>query len=373
MKERLVGFLEELRRAGVGASVSEGLDAAAAVALAGVERSVLREALAATLVKDHADRPVFDQVFDRYFAVPARERRKGLRSQPAEQGEGQGRGEGAGRGQGERPGEARGEARERRERRHGERQREPGPAQRLARRRALREMPFREMDPRQVEEVSDLVEDLGQRFRSRWARRIRRAQRGRLDMRRTIRRSMGRGGVPIELLLRRPRPGKSDLLALVDLSYSTETAARFLLALLTPARRFFRRATFFAFVDAIAEVSYENDHVVPHGPLDLNARSDFGRVLQALWQVHEPGITRNTVLLVLGDARNNRRPPRVDLLARLHREARAVVWLNPDAPERWNTGDSVIETYAREIDMLFPAHNLRTLASALAQVARHAA
>ena len=72
MKEQLVGFVDALRQAGLTPSVSESLDAVAAVARAGIDRPVLRETLAATLVKDHADRGTFDDVFDRYFALPMR-------------------------------------------------------------------------------------------------------------------------------------------------------------------------------------------------------------------------------------------------------------------------------------------------------------
>src|SRR5262249_59041221 len=101
---------------------------------------------------------------------------------------------------------------------------------------------FQPMDAGGAETLYDLAAGLSRRLRARWSRRIGRATRGRLDMRRTIRRALSRGGVPIELLMRAPRPGKAELLALVDLSYSTSTAAQFLLALLAPAQRFFRRA-----------------------------------------------------------------------------------------------------------------------------------
>ncbi|MFN8644101.1 MAG: VWA domain-containing protein [Candidatus Binatia bacterium] len=206
-------------------------------------------------------------------------------------------------------------------------------------------------------------------LRSRFARRQRRAGGGRVDMRRTIRRALSRGGVPVEILFRTPRPGKSDLLALVDVSYSTATAAEFLLALLAPARRYFRRVALLAYVDRPCAVSFEGGHVVPHERLDLNARSDFGNVLRLLGERPEAAVGRNTVLLILGDARNNRRPPRADLLADLHRAARHVVWLNPEPPARWNTGDSVIATYARDCDAVLAAWNPRTLAAALGQLA----
>jgi uncharacterized protein len=370
LADRLLGFIDALRASGVTPNVSETLDASRAVAAAGVERPVLREALAATLVKDHAERPTFDEVFDRYFGVPPGVERRREKVKPDAEGEGSGgEGDGAGRApQRDAAGRQGDEKRDKAER--GEESRAQRSAGRLARERALLARPFRDMDPRQVEELEDLAADLERRFRRRWARRKRRASLGRLDVRRTIRRALSRGGVPIELLLRKPRPGKTDLVALVDLSYSTATAAEFLLALVAPARSFFRRVQLFGYVDAPAEVSVENGHLVPHEPLDLNARSDFGRVLRMLDERYHFSLGRNTVLLVLGDARNNRRPPRADILSRMRREVRSVVWLNPDPRERWDTGDSVIGAYARSIDLLLAAHDPRSLAAALDQVVK---
>jgi uncharacterized protein with von Willebrand factor type A (vWA) domain len=373
MKERLLEFLGELRRAGLRCSTSEGLDAFDAVAAAGIERERLREALAATLVKDHADRATFDSVFDRYFALPRASRKAKGRRMPAAEGEGRG-GPGAGGGRApapppEMPSLATGRPSSDKPGQRGQREKEESrAAQRLARRRALLHVPFREMGPREVEEADDLVRELADRLRSRCSLRLRRARRRRPDMRRIIRRAASRGGVPIELFHRRPRPGKSDLVGLVDLSHSTETAAAFLLALLAPARRFFRAAVLFAYVDDLTEITYEKGHVVPHDALDLNARSDFGRVLQRLTAEHERRLGRNTVVLVLGDARNNRRPPRADLLRRVGRGVKALVWLNPEAVERWDTGDSVVASYARHIDLLLPVFDLSSLAAGLRRV-----
>ena len=365
MKDQLLGFFDALRQAGLAPSVGETLDAAAAVRVAGIERPVLREALAAALVKDHAERAAFDAVFDRYFALPAAPARA-RRAQTPREGEGAGRlGEAAGRGRPQ--GEGRRGEREVQEpeQTSGERARS---AQRLAQQRTLAEKPFRELDAREVEALDALAAALSRRLRTRVSRRHRAARRGRVDLRRTIRRAVSRGGVPVELLLRRRRPGKADLVALVDLSYSTVTAAEFLLALLAPARAWFRRVTLLAYVDRPCPVSFEDGHVVPHEPFDLNARSDFGAVLRGLGERWDVALGRNTVLLVLGDARNNRRPHRADLLGRLQRRVRRVVWLNPETPARWDTGDSVMAAYARHADAVLAAWNARTLAAALEQL-----
>src|SRR5689334_18029247 len=67
MKARLAELVGELRRGGVAVSVAEAIDAAAAFGIAGLDRDVLRDALASALVKREDDRPVYEQAFARVF------------------------------------------------------------------------------------------------------------------------------------------------------------------------------------------------------------------------------------------------------------------------------------------------------------------
>lgn len=371
MKTRLLSFIDALRGAGLPITVSETFDAMHAVEALGVEPTVFREALAATLAKDEADRPVFDAVFDRCFAVPPRQRGKGERRQPAAAGSGSGGNDGA---RAVAPPQDAPQApqpqstRTRREARHDEPARAAG--DRLVHRRALETTPFHDMSPREVEACDLLVAELAQRFRMHLSRRQHAARPGRLDVRRTLRRSIATGGIPIEPAFRRRRPRLPDLLVLCDYSHSVATASHFLIGLLLPSAEFFRRVRPFAFVDRPVEVSIEHGRLVPHTELDVYARSDFGRVLVEFQERHAVLVTRNTIVLILGDARNNRRPPRADVLAKLHAAARQVLWLNPEPRQRWNTGDSVMSTYQRHCNAVLAARSLRELQAALRRTFR---
>lgn len=72
LREHLIGFVDLLRARGVRISIAETIDALKAVAVAGFERAAMREALAASLIKDEADRAVFDEAFGAFFATPGR-------------------------------------------------------------------------------------------------------------------------------------------------------------------------------------------------------------------------------------------------------------------------------------------------------------
>src|SRR5882724_455907 len=377
MRARILDFVQTLRaRGGVEVSVAESLDALVAVAAVGVEREPMREALAAALVKHEADRPAFDRLFDQAFplvggAEEGRRRRRargaGGGAVPTGAGRG-GRDGGRSRLRDER--EERGERATHghgREASPGAEARHAGEVGRAARARRLLALPFREFTSRDVEEARELVRELGARLRGRLARRERQARRGRVDFRRTIRHSMSSGGVPVRPRFRARRPGRPDLVALCDLSGSVAAASELLLGLIAPAADHFRRVHLFAYVDRLCPVSIEHGHVAPGGPLDLHARSDFGRVLVELWERQRARLTRSTLLLVLGDARNNRLPPRADLLRAIADRVQRIVWLVPEPRARWDTGDSVLGMYAPACEAVVECVDLGALVRAVRQ------
>ena len=70
MLDVLEGFVGELRAAGLPVSLTESLDALAAVGHVGLaDRLAFREALAATLVKRSEHRPAFDTLFEVWFSL----------------------------------------------------------------------------------------------------------------------------------------------------------------------------------------------------------------------------------------------------------------------------------------------------------------
>ena len=71
MEATLHRFVRLLRLGGVRVSIPEALDAMRCAGQPGVlsSRAVLRTALRVALVKDHRDEPIFDEIFDAFFAL----------------------------------------------------------------------------------------------------------------------------------------------------------------------------------------------------------------------------------------------------------------------------------------------------------------
>ncbi len=414
MRRRLQEFVGALRGGGVPVSLAESLDAMRAVAVVGIERPRLCEALAACLVKDERDRSLFDSLFDEYFPLleppggHGRRRRRGVLGsgggdRPA------GRGAGAGSfssparrddvrekprspanplaisvstSASNRPREPAPDPKrdanpavKKPERRSGIVEHSPAaeerPGTKMGRRRARQELlrrSFRDYTSLDVEEAHALVAVLARELEGRIARRLRRARRGRIDIRRTLRRATATGGVAVRLEHRGPRPGRPKLVALCDVSGSVATVSELLLGLIAPAAEYFRAVEVFVYVDRLVPATFEVGHLVHDPGLDRHAYSDFGRVLAEYCAGPGLRLDRNTVVVILGDARNNRRPPRAPLLEQIRTRAGSVVWLNPDPVARWNTGDSVMALYARFCTVVLECESLGALVSALGRV-----
>ncbi len=395
MRELLLGFIARLREAGVRISVAESIDAAHAMPAAGLERVGLREALAATLVKDEADRPAFDREFDLYFRVGPQSRSAPQRGQSWQGMVGaHGRPSEGGTiapvrklDTPPRPGQksvkpsSQSEATQKSTARQQEREadadgdtaensgQDQNGGSAAARNREAETKPFSAYTELDYEQAVKTLAPLRRRFRVRMGRRLRTARRGRIDIRRTIRAGIQRGGALIDLRMRRRRPRHVDLLLLADISGSVRYASSLMLGLAAGARECFRTVHSFVYVDHLAEAGFEQSYLNMIPVLDLYARSDFGRVLVELLGTRRHLLNRATLVVILGDARNNRRPARADLLRQIRWLCRAVLWLNPEEPERWGTGDSAIPNYARVVDELIPCRNLRELEKSLGAVA----
>ena len=222
----------------------------------------------------------------------------------------------------------------------------------------------------EIEAVEQAVAPLARRLATRLSQRRRHGNRGRLDVRRTIRRSLSHGGVMLEPSFRPPRKGKPEIVLLCDVSGSMATFARFTLQLTHAIRSELSNVRSFAFIDGVDEVSalfrpgadFETAVASMATEADLvrgDGHSDYGRTFAEFVDRYASAITPRTTLIVTGDARTNFRDPGADSFRQMVGRARAVFWLNPERRRYWNTGDSVMDAYA---DLCDEVEEVRSLA-----------
>jgi uncharacterized protein with von Willebrand factor type A (vWA) domain len=83
-------------------------------------------------------------------------------------------------------------------------------------------------------------------------------------------------------------------------------------------------------------------------------------------------IDNKTTVIMLGDARNNDGNSEAQIWQQVYRQAKRVIWLNPETKGRWNSGDSVMSEYAPYCSRVESANSLRDLSRVLDSALKHA-
>ena len=223
---------------------------------------------------------------------------------------------------------------------------------------------------------------LGAAIRDRRSRRRRRARAGaRIDLRRTIRASLGTGGEPLHLC-RQARPDRPvRIAALVDVSGSMAPYARPFLAFLAGLMRADPDADAYLFhtrLVRITEALRDDDGLRALNRITLLADgfgggSRIGANLMQFAATHARArVNGRTVVLILSDGYDSDPPETLGLaLARLARRGCRIVWLNP--LKSWRDYAPVAGGMAAALpwlDLFAPAGTLADLAALEGELSR---
>jgi uncharacterized protein with von Willebrand factor type A (vWA) domain len=212
-------------------------------------------------------------------------------------------------------------------------------------------------------ELRRTVAPLARRLAVRLSARRRMGRQGRLDFRKTVRASLGTGGVPVVTHHRPRKVHKPELVVLCDVSGSVAGFSHFTLMLTQALREHFTGVRAFAFVDSTDEVTRffrpgadVADAVTRIGReadvVSFDGHSDYGNAFEVFADRWPAAVGPKTSLLVLGDGRTNYRRPGVPVLAELVRRSRSAHWLNPEPRRLWGSGDSAADRYGEVVDMV---------------------
>jgi uncharacterized protein len=196
-----------------------------------------------------------------------------------------------------------------------------------------------------------LVARIAKRLAVKHSRRRRKKNRGQLDIRRTMRANAGVDGVPFNVVWRQKKRERPKIVVICDVSGSVARYVRFLLLLLWSMKDVVPDMHAFAFSNKLVDV----DDILEDNPfehaMDIIIRvagmgsTDYGKAWSDLKTEHEALIDRRTTIIVLGDGRSNYDDPRTDLFRDFAARAKRTIWLNPEPPAAWGTGDSEIPRY----------------------------
>jgi hypothetical protein len=237
---------------------------------------------------------------------------------------------------------------------------------------ALMDRPFNSLSEKEMQRLRQEVRRLAAVLRSRIALRQKRAKTGQLDSKATIRANLKHGSVPIEIK-HRDRHLKPKLVVICDISTSMRFCSELMLSLIYELQDQINKTHAFAFIDHLEFISPDFTGQPSQEAVGEVLRrlppgyysTDLGYSLENFAQDYMDTVDSRTTFIMVGDGRNNFNDPRIDLFRTLARRSRRTLWLNPEAPHLWNTGDSDMLQYAPHCDVILKVGNLVELTAAV--------
>ncbi|RIK55968.1 MAG: hypothetical protein DCC57_04205 [Chloroflexi bacterium] len=236
----------------------------------------------------------------------------------------------------------------------------------------LLDRPFGALSDKDMDRLRKEVSRLANRLRSRIALRQKRAKSGQLDAKATIRANLKHGGVPMEIKHRDHRL-KPKLVVICDISTSMRHCSELMLSLVYALQDLVTKTHAFAFIDHLEFISPDfvgreaKDAIgevlvrMPPG----HYSTDLGYSLENFNQDYMDTVDGRTTFILVGDARNNYNDPRLDIFQTISRRSRRTIWINPEPPMLWGSGDSDMLKYAPLCDNVAIAATLGELTQAI--------
>ncbi|MBZ5492085.1 MAG: VWA domain-containing protein [Acidobacteriia bacterium] len=362
LERTIVEFCRFARANGIAAGVKESLEAVRAASAVGIEeRQNLKFALRAVLCSTKADWDIFDEIFDAFWSRSeasknslSSRRNKNVREQESQQ-------ENAELAALVESSSALADA-------------EEGKAVMGATvHERLKKADFSEVKQADLAELEKISLRLLQQMSLRLSRRIRSlAMRGRVDLRRTIRRSIGRGGDPIDLSFRKRKLQPLKLVIALDVSGSMNPYSIFFVRFAYALQKYFKRVDTFLFSTQLTEITSALrarqlrdalESLAGHAA-GWSGGTKIGDSLRQLTKLQGRRLfSRDTVFMVLSDGWETGDPAVLaEELSAIKRRVRKLIWLNPLLGmadyQPITRGMSAALPY---IDVFAPAHNLESL------------
>ena len=247
----------------------------------------------------------------------------------------------------------------------------------------LAETDFRRIhDPEAIAEAHALAARLARRMRTRLSRRERARLKGRrLDLRRTIRRNVAHGGVPLELVWRRRKRKPLRLVVLLDTSGSMSLYTSVFVRFIHGVLDHFREAEAFLFHTRLVHVSAalrEKDAGRALDRLSLLAQgvgggTRIGESLATFNRWHAKSVIHSrTCVMIVSDGYDTGTPEAIaDEMRCLARRAKRIVWLNPMIGwDGYAPSARGMQAALPFVNLFAPAHNLKSLAALEPYLAR---
>ena len=236
----------------------------------------------------------------------------------------------------------------------------------------LRMTDFSKVNVADKERLEELAEELFHQMSMRFKRRLKNSNKGTIDIRRTMRHGLDKGGWLLDLAYRKKRKEKRKVVFILDISGSMDTYSYYLLRYVMVLRKYFKSLEFFTFSTHLTHVTpllrQNNEHeILKRIGKNVNSWSSGTKIGESLTEfLNTYGskfLSQKHIVVILSDGLETGSVTVLKEAVRtIRRKCKTLVWLNPlKGMEGYQPIQKGIVNVMPHLDAFESAHNLDSL------------
>ena len=236
----------------------------------------------------------------------------------------------------------------------------------------LRMTDFSKVDIADKKRLEEMAEELFHQMSMRFKRRLESANKGKIDIRRTVRHSISKGGLMLDLAHKKKRKEKRKVVFLLDVSGSMDTYSYYLLRYVMVLRKYFRELEFFTFSTHLTHVTpllraQNEQQVLKAVGKNVHSWSSGTKIGESLTeflsQYGHKFLSQKHIVVILSDGLETGSVAQLrEAVGTIRRKCKTLIWLNPlKGMKDYQPIQKGMVNVMPHLDAFESAHNLDSL------------
>ncbi len=236
----------------------------------------------------------------------------------------------------------------------------------------LRMTDFSKVEIADKERLEELAEELFHQMSMRFKRRLESANKGNIDIRRTVRHSISKGGLMLDLAHKKKRKEKRKVVFLLDVSGSMDTYSYYLLRYVMVLRKYFRELEFFTFSTHLTHVTpllraQNEQQVLRAVGKNVHSWSSGTKIGESLTEFLDKFghkfLSQKHIVVILSDGLETGSVTQLkEAVGTIRRKCKTLIWLNPlKGMKDYQPIQKGMVNVMPHLDAFESAHNLDSL------------
>ncbi len=236
----------------------------------------------------------------------------------------------------------------------------------------LRQTDFSKVDIADKQKLEELAEELFHQMSMRFKRRMKEANRGRINIRKTVRKNIPKGGIMLDLGYTRQRKEKRKVVFLLDISGSMDTYSFYLLKYILVLKKYFKSLEFFTFSTQLTHITpllHQDDEPeilreIGREVSSWSSGTKIGECLDSFLSFYgSKFLSQKHIVVILSDGLETGNVTQLKEAVRtIRRKCKTLIWLNPlKGMEGYQPIQKGMVNVMPHLDAFESAHNLDSL------------